>query len=323
MPHLVTPNSFGSLREMNDCHSPKDGKFCSGPGRSGHGPLTYYPYPEDSVKIPGYLKKDVARAARAGIVTYHHQQPEPVRDTQGNIHDPLAKSHAKSGTEDFKDAKTKMRVAAPTGKIRIVTRGGEFEPTYTEWGEYGPSGIKRKELTPEMLERPASRGDVISTYRHEIGHLMDRNFSGGVSTPEVLAREIRAWTHAVEIAPGHRVSQRMVLSGLESHAYYEFRRQHHLNSDYGKTVSSWDRDEWSARMVQQEIKSKTVDPETLAKAKAFARRASGALVRYGAVLRRKKITKDPPRPKVARWNFPGATYAKAATIPGPGRGGLI
>ncbi len=35
MPTLVVPNSFGTLREFNHCHSKDDGKFCSTPGGSG------------------------------------------------------------------------------------------------------------------------------------------------------------------------------------------------------------------------------------------------------------------------------------------------
>jgi len=274
---------------MNPCHAPESGEFCSG---SGRGPLSIHPYPKDSVKIPAYLKDDVARAARAGIVTTHRQQPEPVRDITGQIHDPLAMSNARRGEETYFDAKGSMNIAY-TGRVHIVTRGGVFEPEEQTWGKYGPSGRKTKEMTPDMLTNPASVHDIVSTYRHEVGHIMDDNFKGSKTATGPLAREIRAWTYAVEIAPDHTVSERMVRSGLESHAYHEFRVQEHLNSPTGKRIARYDADEWATRQVQNESKNNFVDAPTAQRAQRLASRVVTSLARYGEVLRKKGVVRIP------------------------------
>lgn len=325
---MIVPvaNSFGSLREMNTCHAQADGKFCSGPGgqRVSLGTRTY---PDNSVRLPEYLKADVLHAAKAGIVTYHHQQPEPVKDSTGKIHDPLALSHSNRSEEHYTDKKTGFRVTAHGGKVRIVTRGGEFVPhedVYT--GSFNLTR-RQKTMTPDMLTKPANRADVISTYRHEVGHIMDANFKGAKSTPEVLAREIRAWTNAVEIAPNHRVSSRMVQSGLESHAYFELRRQHHLQNSM-QSVSSWDRAERSARMVQNEMKDNHLDAPTLERARAMAQKVSASLARYGAVLRSKGApakTPKGPKPYISkRWKMGiGSGADMYRPMPGPGRGGIL
>jgi len=180
-------------------------------------------------------------------------------------------------------------------------------------------------MTPDLLEHPANKADVLSTYRHEVGHLMDRNFKGGVSTPEVLAREIRAWTHAVEIAPNHRVSQRMVLSGLESHAYFEMRRQEHIKTYRGP---SWDRDERTATMVNREIKDGVLDAPTLVRARAMAQKVSSSLRKYGEVLRRKGGKPREPKGKDpyigTRWRMGIGTGSDMYwPTPGPGGRGLL
>ncbi len=41
MPTFIVPNSFGTLREFNPCHSTQDGKFCSTPGTGRRGGGTY------------------------------------------------------------------------------------------------------------------------------------------------------------------------------------------------------------------------------------------------------------------------------------------
>lgn len=318
------PTRRKRLREFNQCHNPAGpggGQFCSGTGKVPS--IGRFARPEGSVRIPDYLKADVERAARAGIVTYHHQQPEPVMDKHGNIHDPVALSHADPRSQEFRDVKTGFTSRPQTGKIRIVTRGGEFVPDEEVWNDkYGFNTTRRKKaLTPEMLTTPATEEDVLSTYRHEVGHLMDPFIdkpSRG-STPAVLGKEIRAWIYAVEASPDHRVSQRMMKAGLDSHAYYEFRRQFYLTQAKEFRISRYDQDEWAARQVEFEVKQKTVDPDTLAKSQRWAARAMRAINNYGAVLRKKGVGVREPKYK-GRPDWAWKYVDRRTVVPGPGRG---
>jgi hypothetical protein len=298
MPCFLIP-----LHEYNKCHdpggTPEGGQFCSTPG-SGSG-LKNYPRPEGSKDIPDFLKQDVLNAARAGIVVRHHQQPEPVLDIAGVLHDPLALSHARGGTETFA-SKGVYGLIAPRGAIRIMTRGGEFEPTVEVWGSSGyPQGRKKKELTPEMLpaELRATVHDVQSTFRHEVGHLMDDESSWpkkGAKYDTEMQREVRAWVYAVEISPDHTVSERMVRNGLMSHAYGSFRKAQILTDDEHRYVQrqGWmDQQETLERIVQNESKMGVVNIEAHRKAEAFTNRVLRALVNYGKVLTRKGIVRVP------------------------------
>lgn len=318
------------IHESNDCHnpagSPVGGRFCSAPGvapAEGRGPLGIYPRPVDSVKIPAYLKDDVARAMRAGFVTYHQQQPEPIKDITGQIQDPLAMSHARGSEEQFKDVGTGMWVKA-RGKIRLMTRGGEFEPTYQTYSSQGfPTGYKKKELTPADLppEAQASPLDVISTFRHEVGHLIDDAWSSRAtkSTPVTLGRELRAWIYAMEISPDHTLSEKMMRSGLTSHAYFEFRKKELWEARGNPRMNSWDREEWMEREVRAEMKDGMMHAATLAKAEAFATRGIRAIQNYGKVLKRKGLVRIPqPRDPF----FPERN--RLLVTPGPGgRPGVI
>jgi hypothetical protein len=260
----------------------------------------------------------VLAARRAGIEVMHTQQPEPIKDTTGAIHDPLALSHARGGSTHFRDSRTGGMAYAPTGRIRISTRGGEFQPTTTIWGEYGPKGEKRKELTPDTPFEQATEDDVVSTFRHEVGHIMDKNFRGnksGTISPN-LGREVRAWVHAVEMAPDHKVSARMVRTGLTSHAYFEFRKQELRKDSMWSRVSSWDREERLEAAVQRETDK---DPVAHAKAVAFAAKVGTTLQRYGEVLRRRRPNMVRVPEADAPWFPPPERRVRA----GPGRARFI
>lgn len=306
---FTIPNIGLELEEFNWCHNPegaKGGQFCS-----GEDALSGYPQEKHSAPIPDYLKADVLAARRAGIAVMHTQQPEPVKDVAGEMHDPLALSHAKGGSYDWWDEKG-MRHTSATGRIRISTRGGEWVPTVDVYGSSGwPVGKKDKPTTPDTPFEKASIEDVVSTFRHEIGHLMDRNFRGSKSgsTSDVMGREVRAWIAAVEMSPDHMVSERMVRNGLNSHAYYEFRKQELRKDPLYRRVASWDLDERLDRVIKNETE---VHPETLAKAKAFTERVIKSLKRYGAVLRKKGMVRVP----TARHPW----YPKPTVRPGPGAG---
>lgn len=315
--------SIYELREENDCHNPAGaagGQFCS----KDHGPrsgLASYPHDKRSRSLPSYLKMDVLRARRAGIEVFHQQQPEPIRDARGKIMDPLAMSNARRGETFFYDENDR-RTLAPSGRIVITTRGGEFEPTETV---YDPSDRfmsrptrKPKELKPGDLTDPATPDDVTSTFRHEMGHILDQNFSGSKSksTPAELARELRAWVYAVEASPDHTVSNRMVTDGLESHAYAVFRKQAILKENpYLSRGYSFELEERLDRVFQNELRDrKPLDEASAAKASAFAARALKALNKYGNTLRRKGAgVPDPPVP-------PHYIPKSLLPTPGPGRG---
>ena len=287
---FTIPNVGLELEEFNWCHNPegaKGGQFCSGEKVS----LGAYPYEKGSVKIPSFLKADVLAARRAGISVMHTQQPEPVKDVAGEVHDPLALSHAKGGSDTWWDEKG-FKHSSQTGRIRISTLGGEWVPTVDVYGEYGPIGKKAKPTTPETPFEKASILDIVSTFRHEVGHLMDRNFRGSKSgsVSDVMGREVRAWVHAVEIAPDHEVSERMMRNGLNSHGYYEFRKQTLRKDPLWRRVASWDLDERLDRVIKNETE---VDAGDLAKAKAFTERVISSLKRYGAVLRKKGMVRVP------------------------------
>lgn len=291
---LLVPNSYGArrLREHNDCHSPEDGKFCS-----KEGSLRYYGRPEKSARIPEYLRDDVKRAARAGIGTFHHQQPEPVQDVTGKLHDPLAKSHANRNEYVFFDDAGVMH-KKPGGKIFIATRGGDYEDKQDVWvgsGHFGNFRKEPKKFKPEDLPEAdrATVQDIVSTYRHEMGHILNRDFRSTKKTPYELASEIAAWQYAVEITPGHEVSERMVRKGLESHAYSAFRHQYWLNSTTVKSAPRYDQDDYANRLVQNEVKDGKVFPETVAEARAFTERVVKSLKNYGAALRKKGATRVP------------------------------
>jgi hypothetical protein len=314
-------------RESNDCHAPggtpEGGQFCS--TRGSLPGLRNYPRPEGSADIPDFLKQDVLNAVRAGIVVRHHQQPEPVMDLAGEIHDPLGLSHAHRGEETFFTGRGSYTpLKGPRGRIRIVTRGGEFEPTYETWGSYGPTGRKAKDLTPEMLpaELRATVHDVQSTFRHEVGHIMDDKTwpTKGAKYDIDLAREVRAWTYAVEISPDHTVSERMVRNGLMSHAYRSFRHAQILTGDepayaYVKRQNWLDQQETLDRITKNEAKTGVVNIEAHRKAVAFANRVLKALGNYGKVLRKKGIVRVPQAKDP--W-FPNAEERRLMQ-PGPGQ----
>lgn len=292
---ILVPDSE-SLREYNSCHNPPGpggGQFCS-----KIDPLRIYPQPRYSTEIPDYLRDEVAMAIRAGVVTYHNQQPEPVIDVAGNVVDPLARSYAEPGWKTFV-GKQGFSHLAPRGSITITTRGGVWEPMETEYSPDGfPRGKRPKKTNPEMLtdDLKATVEDVESTFKHELGHIMDRSRVGGRIGVE-LAREIRAWQYAIAITPDHRVSRTMVVRGLESHAYHVFRKAEVLadpeTAFLFSRVSTWDLDERLENFVQREYKEGTVREATKAKAKQFAARALKSLDRYAEVLRRKGIVRVP------------------------------
>ncbi len=301
----------------NDCHLPagssEGGQFCSEPKLGLRG----YPYDKNSKRLPPYLKADVLRARRAGIEVFHGQQPEPVKDSTGKIHDPLALSHAKSGETVFWDEQGRPHKAS--ARIYISTRGGEYDPYYDDYsgGSFAPRR-KLKDLKPEDLTDPATPEDVQSTFRHEMGHILDRNFSGSRSkqTPMGLAREIRAWQYAVEVSPDHTVSARMVTAGLTSHGYFEFRREA-LRHEVAR-MNSWDQEEALDRRVRQEIKDGILDEPTVRKSEAFAARVLKSLNNYGKILKKRGFTPKEYE-RLDRIYIPPSKLPK----PGPGRGGII
>lgn len=308
---FTIPNVGLELEEFNWCHNPegaKGGQFCATGERVS---LGNYPYEKHSVRIPDYLKADVLAARRAGINVVHVQQPEPVKDVAGEIHDPLALSHAKGSYDTWWDTKGFKHVSA-TGRILLSTRGGEWVPTVDVWGSYGPIGKKDKPTTPDTPFEKASILDIVSTFRHEVGHLMDKKFRGNKSgtVSDVMGREVRAWTHAVEMSPDHIVSERMMRNGLNSHGYYEFRKQVLRKDPLWRRVASWELDERLDRVIKNETE---IDPASMAKAKAFTERVIGALKRYGAVLRKKGMVRVPSK-EPTRW------YGQDKIRPGPGIG---
>lgn len=310
---------IASIYEGNDCHNPEGpggGQFCG----KDHGPrsgLGAYPHAKHSKPLPSYLKQDVLRARRAGIEVHHMQQPEPVRDVRGKIHDPLALSNAKGGEARFEDDVAGF-VTAPRGRIVIATRGGEFEPTEIDYSQNRFGGVrKKKSLTPADLTDPATPDDVTSTFRHEMGHILDQNFKGTKNTPPELARELRAWTYAVEASPDHTVSARMVRNGLESHAYAAFRKQAILaDPDYAylKRGYIYDQQDSLDRVFTEEVRNGKIDAASAAKADAFTARSLKALNKYGEVLRRKGV--GVPEPPIPTPYIPKSTRP----VPGPGRG---
>ncbi len=277
------------LVEYNHNHRP------AGPGggqfdhSSGHGPLSVFPHDPASLRIPGYLKKDVAAAALAGISVFHAQQPEPVRDMSGKMHDPLAKSHV--SLSDGSTPDTNGIRAYHRARIALMTRGGEFEPEHVvstdKWGFH--QSRERKPYTPDDLkpEDRASRTDVLSTFRHEVGHFMrQRTYRAGTNTPYQMANEITAWQYAVEMSPNHRVSEKMVRLGLMSHAYSVFRGEA-LAKGKLKGYSSWDMDKMVGINLHAELERGEIDHESMAKAKGMTDRVVTALQNYGRVLRKR------------------------------------
>lgn len=309
------------IHESNDCHlpagSPQGGQFCS---RSGHSGLGVYPFAKGSQRIPDFLKADVLRARRAGIEVFHAQQPEPVEDMSGDLHDPLARSHARRGQSNFSDEQYRMH-RAPRGRIYITTRGGLFEPEREVWSDrYGYSARREKKtLTPETPFEKATPEDIISTFRHEMGHIFDDKFSPGKSTPMELAREIRAWQYALEISPDHTVSMPMVRRGLLSHAYAAFRTETLLDEHeklFGGKINRWDRDEVGDRLFKDDVKKGAIDIAARRKAEQFTARVMRSLTNYGKVLRKRGIVREPdPWAQGHIW----AKYRKIP-LPGPGKG---
>lgn len=289
MPCFTVP-----LHEYNQCHvpsGPDGGQFCSTRG------LKNYPRPRDSADLPDFLKDEVLLARQAGVATYHRQQPEPLMDIRGEIVDPLAYSNARRGEEVYYD-KQGFKHVAPRGRIVITTRGGEFEPTEQVWSADGfPQGRRQKDLTPEMLPEKAKATveDIESTFRHELGHIMDdQTWGGGGKIGVELAREIRAWQYAVAISPDHKVSQAMVRRGLESHAYSVFRKEAlPAELTYLKHTPRWDLDVTLERIVQNELRSGVINIEAHRKAVAFTNRTMKALDNYAAVLRKKGLVRIP------------------------------
>lgn len=318
MPCFLVP-----LHEFNPCHNPEGtagGQFCS--TRGSNPGLLNVPRPRGSKDLPDFLKADVLAARRAGIMVQHTQQPEPVQDVTGQLHDPLALSHARRGEETYWDEKGWKHVA-PRGRIRISTRGGEFDPMETVYDSSFSSRRREKTLTPEMLPEAekATVEDIVSTFRHEVGHILDDKTWPGQGSGKIgqsLAREIRAWQYAVEATPDHRVSQRMVRNGLTSHAYSEFRKQAMLEdptTPWFKRQGFTDREENLERAVQEEIRRGIINIEAHRKAEAFATRVQKSLTRYGDVLRKKGFVRVP----TARTPW----RPKPTILPGPGGRGWI
>jgi hypothetical protein len=315
------PEVFGrrKMREFNNCHNPEGaggGQFCS--TRGSNPKLMLYSRPPGSKDLPDFLKADVVAARRAGIEVFHAQQPEPVMGLEGQIHDPLAMSHARGGESRFFD-KLGSQQLSRRGRVYITTRGGEFEPEREVWDDqYGFRARKvKKDLTPEMLPEAlkATVLDVVSTFRHEVGHIMDDSHVGGKIGTE-LAREIRAWQYAMEATPDHRISQPMLRRGLESHAYTVFRKQALPKElSYLSRTASWELDETLDRIIQNELRSGVINIEATRKAKAFADKTIRALDHYGTVLRKRGIVRV-PQPLDA--DYFGKYGPKAKVIPGPG-----
>jgi len=315
MPTFLVP-----LHEFNPCHTPAGtpagGTFCS--TRGSLPGLMHYARPPGSKDLPDFLKADVLAARRAGIEVFHAQQPEPVEGLEGQIHDPIAKSHAKGGESTFFD-KQMVQHLSRRGRVYITTRGGEFEPEREVWADaYGFNARREKKpLTPEMLPDAlkATVEDVVSTFRHEVGHIMDQSHTGGKIGWE-LAREIRAWQYAMEASPDHRISQPMLRRGLESHAYTVFRKQALPKElSYLSRTASWDMDETLDRIIQNELRSGIINIEAHRQARAFADKTIRALDHYGTVLRKRGIVRV-PQPLDA--DYFGKYGPKAKVIPGPG-----
>jgi hypothetical protein len=309
----LVPNA-DPLTEANFCHNPggaNGGQFCSGAPGGVRPPLTGGG-PKSSRPLPDFLKNDVRAALQAGIVTYHDQQPEPVRDLAGTLHDPLAKSHANSTAQRWEDAHG-MTHYAEKGKIFIVTRGGLYEPERQVWSDSWNPRMEKKELSPADLKRSASPNDIVSTFRHEMGHLLRDSFRGTKKTPHELASEISAWQYAVEITPGHRVSNRMVTTGLLSHAYSVFRAENLRTTDL-KHTPRYDFEEAANRRIQAESQRGFVDPDARQKARVFTTRALKALHNYGKILTKNKLIRVPD----TRTPSAGAFKTKIAQSNGEG-----
>lgn len=304
----------GRFFEHNDCHNPPGpggGQFCSGP-------LHTATYSKGSKSIPEHLKADVARAKASGIEVFHSQQPEPVVDVTGQTHDPLALSHAEHGEHPYWDAKTGLQYTGK-GRVFLSTRGGEYDPFATKYeGEYLTPKRVRKTTSPEDLRDPATPADVEAVFRHEVGHILRRDFKSTAKAPYELASEIVAWQHAIENSPNFRVKETWVRSGLLSHAYTAFRKQAIEKewSGIGFRGSSWDRDERLELRVKQESKEKFVDEDALRKARQFTYRVLKSFRRYGDVLRKRGGPARRPR----SWRDDYTPKPRYPTPGGPGRG---
>ncbi len=276
-----------NFQEYNHNHRP------AGPGggqfdhSSGHGPLSVFSHSPHSARIPGYLKKDVAAAAMVGIETFHHQQPEPVRGIDGVIYDPLAKSHSNRSEGLHADVQG-TNAYYHRARVFLSTRGGEFEPTYEEWNDkFGMNRTRKtKPYTPADLKDPASKADVLSTFRHEVGHIMNRDFKDTKNTPHELASEITAWQYAVEMSPSHRISASMALSGLRNHAYGVFRGQTLIQTKL-KDYPRYDYDKLIGIHLSAELDRGEIDPAAMTKAQHFADHVVKSLQNYGRVLRKR------------------------------------
>lgn len=309
----LVPNSAGSLVETNWCHVPagssNGGQFCS--TDVGH---SFGRIPEGSAKIPAYLKDDVRRARAAGILTYHQQQPEPVRGTNGVLYDPIAMSSARRGSQLYTDTSGHTNFA-PTGRIVITTRGGVFEPERSVWDDkYGfRQRLEKKAFTPADLKThmQATPEDVVSTFRHEMGHLIRRDFRGTKKTPDELASEISAWQYAVEIDPRHSISIPMAARGLQSHAYHVYRGETLANTIF-KGSPRYRLDDLLSNALRGETER---DPVAWARAKVFTKRAITSLRNYGQVLTKRGLVRMPD-------NSPSASYFRRNILPGPGARGL-
>ena len=329
---IPASNNDSYFREFNPCHapagSPDGGQFCSQDAPS----LRHYPRSQGSARIPEYLKADVLKARQAGIEVFHSQQPEPVVDTLGYRQDPLALSHAEHGEKQYWDAKTGLSYTGK-GRVYISTRGGEYDPmrtSYEKTSGFWNTKQVRKEMTPEDLKDPASAGDVQAVFRHEVGHLMRRDFNrGAVSTPSELASEIVAWQHAIENSPNHQVEEKFMRKGLLSHAYAAFRRES-IKKEFLQTGSSWDREERAEIMLRQETSRRGNHPWVQGaqgsgphiaaadkqRALKFTARAMKALRNYGAVLRKRGTA------KVKKVRDPFGVPKRYPPYPTPGGPGL-
>jgi hypothetical protein len=331
----LVPNSWGSskLEEFNRCHVPagsgKGGQF----GDKTQCAIDMHPQRPDSVPLPGYLHSDVLMARRAGIMTTHMQQPEPVRDTTGRVFDPLMRTQFERGEFSFVDNKG-FTHKLPVGEIRIWSRGGQYDPYDIIYDTWFNQTKKPKELKPEDLppEGRAGKEDVLSVYRHEVGHAITRYADNerpgikdlskrtihpalvvaGERVTRDMANEVAAWQFAVAISPAHRVSAKMVHEGIASHAYAMYHAERTRQERAYSQVPRYDQMEW----LDRRLRNDPVDPELVAKAAAFADRATKVILRYGRRLRSRGLQMLPP-------SRPNPYFDKTKrVIPGPGGVGI-
>lgn len=139
MPHFVTPNSYGTVKEFNPYHDPKDGKFTTGQGGAG------------SYKSPG------ERAAANGEI--YKATPKAFKDA-------LAKNSRADTLSDYDEA------TLSTFKLYLL-KGGQAGYAIKPDGEFvnlfnnGPreqTGGAGPWLVVHAIERGATHGDHFDGY---------------------------------------------------------------------------------------------------------------------------------------------------------------